>query len=77
MNTEKTTEHPVETLPIFEVTRTGLDKAEARKLAEAFGIPADEMILRDGVVYYIDRAGYLSIPTKEVSDPDIAEKCGL
>jgi hypothetical protein len=59
---------------VYEVTRTGLDEAQARKLAGAFGFPADEMILRDGVVSYVDRAGYLSIPTTEVSDPDIAEK---
>jgi hypothetical protein len=74
MSTEKTTDPPVETLPVYEVTRMGLDETHTRKLAEAFGIPVDEMILHDGVVSYVDRAGYLSVPTLDVSDPDITER---
>jgi hypothetical protein len=46
----KTSEQPAETLPVYEVIRTGLVEAQARKLAKAFGIPADETTLRDGVV---------------------------
>jgi Family of unknown function (DUF6345) len=74
MDTRKTSEQLAETLPVYEVTRTGLDEAKAKKLAKAFGIHPDEIVLRDGVVSYVDRAGYLALPTKEVRDTDIAEK---
>src|ERR1017187_6067560 len=74
MTKTKATAQAGETLPVYEVTRTGLDEAQAKKLAEAFVIPADQIVLRDGVVTYVDRAGYLNIPTTEVSDPDIAQK---
>ena len=70
----ETTDQEPETLPVYEVAQTGLDEVQVRKLAEAFGIPADEMILSDGVVSYVDRAGYLGIPTTQVSDPDIVDK---
>ena len=74
MSTKKATEEPGETLPVYEVTRTGLDEAQARKLAEAFGFPADQILLRDGVVTFIDPAGYLKVPTTEVVDPDVVER---
>jgi len=74
MSTRKATEEPGETLPVYEVTRTGLDEAQARKLAEAFGIPANQILLRDGVVTFIDPAGYLKVPTTDVVDPDVLER---
>jgi Family of unknown function (DUF6345) len=74
MNIRMTTGPAVETLPLYEVTRTGLVEAQARKLAEAFGIPADGMILRDGVVSYVDGTGYLSVPTVDVDDTDVAAR---
>ena len=74
MSTRQTSDERAETLPVYEVTRTGLDEAQARSLAKAYGIPAEELILRDGVVSYIDRAGFLNIPTTEVDDEDVVEK---
>lgn len=74
MSTGTTAEQQAETLPVYEVTRTGLDEAQLGRLARAFGIPADEMVLRDGVVSYVDRGNYLGIPTMEVADADVADK---
>ncbi len=74
MSTRQTSDERAETLPVHEVTRTGLDEAQARSLAKAYGIPAEKLILRDGVVSYIDRAGFLNIPTTEVDDEDVVEK---
>jgi hypothetical protein len=74
MSTETYTEQDTETLPVYEVTRTGLDQAQAARLAEAFGIPAAELVLRDGVVSYVDRDSYLSVPTTEVGDADLVER---
>jgi hypothetical protein len=50
MSTSQNSERTIGTLPVYEVTPTGLDEAQASELAKAFGIPAEELILRDGVV---------------------------
>src|ERR1700727_159621 len=74
MSTGTTTGRQAETLPVFEVTRTGLDEAQARSLATAFGIPEHELVVRDGVASYVDRDGYLGLPSTELEDADVAEK---
>jgi hypothetical protein len=74
MSTGTTTRLQAETLPVYEVTRTGLDEAQARRLATAFGIPEHELAVRDGVVSYVDRDRYLGLPSTELEDADVAEK---
>jgi len=61
-------------LPVYEVTRAGMGDVQARKLAGALNIPADRLLLRDGVVSFVDPNGYLFVPTVPVSDPAILEK---
>ncbi|MGA2592311.1 MAG: DUF6345 domain-containing protein [Bryobacteraceae bacterium] len=59
-------------LPVYEVTRTGIEEKQARKLAEALKIPVERMFLRDGMALFIDPANYLAIPTVPIADPEIA-----
>jgi hypothetical protein len=73
MNAE-TADGQFETLPVYEVTRSGVDEGRAAELAKAFGIVRDELLVRDGVASFVDRAGYLAIPTTELADPEIAER---
>ncbi len=62
------------TLQVYEVTGTGLDEDQRMELATAFGVPSEELILRDGVATYVDRLGYLGVPTMEVEDRDVVER---
>ena len=57
-----------ESIPVYEVTRAGIGDVEAKKLAEALDIPADKLVLRGGVVSFVDLTNYLNVPTVEVSD---------
>jgi len=61
-----------EYLSVYEVTGTGLDEDQARRLAEAFRIPAEKLVLRDGEAYFVDTATYLAVPTVDVTDSEIA-----
>ena len=61
-------------LPVYEVTRAGYWDVQARKSAGALNIPADRLLLRDGVVSFIDPNGYLFAPTVPVSDPAVLER---
>jgi hypothetical protein len=73
--TEKNaTERSVESLPAYRVTRSGFDERQAKRLAEAFRVRASKVVLRDGVVSYIDPQRYLKVPLTEVTDPNDAEK---
>jgi len=58
-------------LPVYEVVGTGIDDEQARRLAQALGIPADKLLLRDGEASFIDPAGYLAVPVVQVADPDL------
>jgi hypothetical protein len=58
-------------LPVYEVTTTGIDEERARRLGDALGIPAEKLVLRDGEASFIDPATYVSLPTVQVTDPGI------
>ncbi len=58
-------------LPVYEVAGTGIDETQARKLAEALKIPAEKMLLRDGIASFVDPASYLAVPTVSVDEPEI------
>ncbi len=73
MTVTNATQRSVESLPVYRVTRTGFDEGQATRLAEAFGVPAGKIALRDGVVSYVDPHRYLRVPMTDVSDPDDAE----
>jgi Family of unknown function (DUF6345) len=64
-------EPTVTDLPVWEVVSTGIEEKDAMKLAEALDIPIEKIVLRDGVVSFIDPIKYLSIPTVPVNDPQI------
>lgn len=63
-----------ECLSVYEVTGTGLDEDQARRLAEAFRIPAEKLVLRDGEASFVDPAAYLAVPTVDVTDSEIADE---
>jgi hypothetical protein len=73
MTATKSNLHSVESLPVYRVTRTGLNKGEVDGLAKAFGVPVSKMTLRDGVVSYVDRERYLKVPMNDIGDTEEAE----
>jgi Family of unknown function (DUF6345) len=58
-------------LSVYEVTGTGIDESQARRLAEALGISADKLVLRDGEASFVDPANYLALPSVNITDPAI------
>ena len=58
-------------LSVYEVTGTGIDEGQARRLAEALGISAEKLVLRDGEASFVDPATYLAVPTVNITDPEI------
>jgi hypothetical protein len=58
-------------LSVYEVTGTGIDEGQARRLAEALGISAEKLVLRDGEASFVDPANYLAVPSVNVTDPEI------
>lgn len=55
-------------LPIYEVLGTGVEEAQARKLAEVLKIPPDKLNWRNGIASFIDPATYLAVPRVSVTD---------
>jgi hypothetical protein len=62
--------HSQARLAVYEVTGTGIREDQARRLAEALGISAEKLVLRDGEAAFVD-AAYLAVPTVHVTDPEI------
>jgi Family of unknown function (DUF6345) len=58
-------------LPVYEVADTGISEKQARKLADALKIPAEKLVVRDGLASFIDPKNYLAVPTVSVTDPEI------
>jgi hypothetical protein len=65
---------PPRSLPVYEVTHSGVRDAQARKLAEGLRLRPEKLVLRDGVASYIDPENYLSVPKVDVTDPDALQK---
>ena len=61
----------VASLPVFEVTTTGITQDQANKLAGAFEFPLQKLFFKDGVAALIDPANYLAVPLVPVADPEI------
>ena len=62
-------------LPVYEVTRTGIEEHEARKLAKELKIPVEKLVLKDGVVSFVDPEKYLAVPIVRVEDAEIESTC--
>jgi hypothetical protein len=58
-------------LSVYEVTGTGIDEGQARRLAEALEISAGKLVLRDGEASFVDPVTYLAVPTVNITDPEI------
>jgi hypothetical protein len=58
-------------LSVYEVTATGIDEGQARRLAEALGISEEKLVLRDGEASFVNPATYLAVPTVNITDPKI------
>src|ERR1700722_17156307 len=58
-------------LPVYEVVGTGIDDEQARRLAQALGIPPDKLLLRNGEASFVDPARYLAVPVVQVADRDL------
>jgi hypothetical protein len=61
-------------LPVYRVVTTGIREPEARKLAEALKIPAQELVWRDGEASFVDRHRYLAVPSVKIEDPEIVAR---
>ncbi|HXW26769.1 MAG TPA: DUF6345 domain-containing protein [Xanthobacteraceae bacterium] len=59
-------------LPVYEVTETGIEEKQAKKLAEALKIPMEKMLWRDRMAAFIDPAKYLAVPSVSIPDPELA-----
>lgn len=58
-------------VPIYRTTTTGLTQQDVDLLAEAFGIPVDEIALENGAVHFIDSSGFQAVPTVPITDPNL------
>jgi len=62
------------TLPVYEVTATGIGEEQANILADALKIPAKKLFFREGIAAFVDPGNYLAIPTVTVSDTELVER---
>lgn len=59
---------PDGTLPTYEVTEGSVvTPGAADKLAEALGIPADDLVDDDGAIRYLDAEAFVALPMNEVT----------
>jgi hypothetical protein len=63
-----------DTLPIYEVTQTGLNDSQTKALLESLKIPAEKATLRNGMISFVDSVDYLAIPRKPVTDASILKR---
>lgn len=56
-------------VPVYRTTTTGLTQQDVDLLAEAFGIPVDEIALENGAIHYVDPIGFQAVPTVPITDP--------
>ena len=61
-------------LPVYQITRTGIDEKQAKKLAEALKIPTKGLRWLDGEASFVDRDKYLAVPSVRIEDPDIVAR---
>jgi len=61
-------------LPVYEVTGTGIGEVQASKLATALNVPVEKLVARDSVVSFLDAEEYLAIPAVPVTEPAVLEK---
>ncbi|MGD0331005.1 MAG: DUF6345 domain-containing protein [Nitrososphaeria archaeon] len=69
MTARNTASESEELLPVYEITRTGIDDVQATKLAEALRIPREKIVVQNGAVSFVDSANHLSVPHVPVKDP--------
>lgn len=65
------------TLPVYEVTGTGLTSAQSAKLASALHLPSEKLTLVDSVATSVDTNNYLRIPAAALSDATLVNKLRL
>ena len=61
-------------VPVYQVTGTGIDETQAKKLAEALRIRAIGLRWVDGEAAFVDREKYLAVPSVKIEDPEIVAR---
>ena len=61
-------------LPVFNVTSTGPSEEAARLLAEALGIPGDNLRQEDGSLYYLDAQRHHNLPSIDLGEGEPDEE---
>ena len=57
-----------EFLPVYEVTNVGIDELQAQKLAKALHIPGERLVVRNGIVSFVDSVNHLAVPLVPITD---------
>ena len=60
-------------LPVLVVTGQGLSENAAMVLAESLGVPSQQVGYENGVLVFVDPAGFQAVPTTEVTDPQLIQ----
>jgi hypothetical protein len=63
-----------QTAPFYSVLETGITRGQAGALAEALGIPQDELTFADGSVRFINPKKFQVVPTKPIQDQGIIDE---
>jgi hypothetical protein len=61
-------------LPVYRVVRTGLERAEVDRLAEAFKLGHEQVAHRNGAASFLDEHNYLKVPMVKLEHPETLER---
>jgi len=64
----------VGTLPVYEVTQTGVTDAQGAALADYLGLPPNLVERTNGLVTFVDPTNHLAVPSVPVTDPAIVSE---
>jgi len=60
--------------PVYDVGSAGLTPSDARRLAAALNLPADQTSLQDGALLFLDPRRFQAIPMEPIQDPAIIDQ---
>ncbi|SPE60724.1 hypothetical protein SBV1_480007 [Verrucomicrobia bacterium] len=58
-------------LPVYQVAKAGASLSQAQSLAHYLNVPADRLVVSNGLVSFIDPTNWLNIPTVAETDPTV------
>jgi len=58
-------------LPVYFVTQTGVQPAQANQLATALALPVDMVVVESNAFSFVDPTNFLALPTVPITDPTV------